>query len=91
MGVKNVGKSTQKAHIASSYQPAPVAASSQQPTKNLDFSRISDDTLGTFLAWFWHSLVLQSPGVFPPGGDFFEPVLLLAAASNRIYRKIVFF
>ena len=27
------------------------------------FSRISDDTLGTFLAWFWHSLVLQSHGV----------------------------
>ena len=27
----------------------------------------------------------------PSAGDFFEPVLLLAAASNRIYRKIAFF
>ena len=33
-----MGKSTQKVDIASSQQPAPVAASSQQPTKkNADF------------------------------------------------------
>ena len=31
---KNMGKSTQKVDLASSQQPAPVAASSQQPTKN---------------------------------------------------------
>ena len=28
---------------------------------------------------------------FPPGGDFFEAVLLLAAAGNRICRKMLFF
>ena len=28
---------------------------------------------------------------FPPGGDFFEAVLLLAAAGNRISRKMLFF
>ena len=27
---------------------------------------------------------------FPPGGDFFEAVLLLAAAGNRISRKYCF-
>ena len=27
---------------------------------------------------------------FPPGADFFEAVLLLAAAGNRICRKILF-
>ena len=27
----------------------------------------------------------------PPGGDFFEAVLLLAAAGNRISRKMLFF
>ena len=32
----------------------------------------------------------SEPWCFPPGSDFFEPVLLLAAASNRICRKIVF-
>ena len=46
------------------------------------FSRISDDTLGSFLAWFWNSLalqlVLQRHGVSPPGGDFFEAVLMLS-------------
>ena len=40
------------------------------------FSRISDDTLGSCLAWFWNKLVLQRHGVFPPAGDFFEAVLL---------------
>ena len=28
---------------------------------------------------------------FAPGGDFFEAVLLLAAAGNRIGRKMLFF
>ena len=28
---------------------------------------------------------------FPPGADFFEAVLLLAAAGNRIARKMLFF
>ena len=28
--------------------------------------------------------------MFPPGGDFFEAVLLLAAAGNRICRKMLF-
>ena len=55
------------------------------------FSRISDHTLGSFLAWFWNQLVLQRHGVLPPGGDFFEAVLLLAAAGNRISRKMLFF
>ena len=32
----------------------------------------------------------SEPWCFPPGSDFFETVLLLAAASNRICRKIVF-
>jgi len=53
------------------------------------FSRISDDTLGSFLALFWNLLVLQRHGVFLPGGDFFEAVLLLAAAGNRICQKFV--
>ena len=53
------------------------------------FSRISDDTLGSFLARFWNLLVLQRHGVSLPGGDFFEAVLLLAAAGNRICRKFV--
>ena len=58
----------------------------QNLSKNLSkkccFSRISDDTLGSFLAWF-----CQRHGVSPPGGDCFEAVLLLAAAGNRICRK----
>ena len=51
---KNMGKSTQKVDIASSQQPAPVAASSQQPTKKMlfyifnIFYRVSDVTFGTF-------------------------------------------
>ena len=32
----------------------------------------------------------SEPWCFSPGSDFFETVLLLAAASNRICRKIVF-
>ena len=55
------------------------------------FSRISEVTLGTFLAWFWNLLVLQRHGVFPPAGDFFEAVLLAAAAGNRSCRKMLFF
>ena len=35
-------------------------------------SRLSDDTLGNFLTWFWHSLVLQSHGVFLPAATFFR-------------------
>ena len=51
---------------------------------------ISDDTLGSFSAWFWNELVLQRHGVSLPGGDFFEAVWLLAAAGNRIWRKMLF-
>ena len=41
------------------------------------FSRISDDTLGSFLAWFWnYSSSFRGTVFFPPGGDFFEAVLL---------------
>ena len=46
------------------------------------FSRISDDTLGSFLARFCNLLVLQRHGVSLPGGDFFEAVLLLADSSG---------
>ena len=55
------------------------------------FSRISDGTLGTFLAWFWNYFVLQSHGVFLPGAAFFEAVFLRAAAGNRISPKRLFF
>ena len=42
-----MGKSTQK--VDKGEQPAPVAASSQQPTKKNDFlNRVSDVTFGTF-------------------------------------------
>ena len=40
------------------------------------FSSISEETLGSFLAWFWNLFILQRHGVFPPAGDFFEAVLL---------------
>jgi len=43
------------------------------------------------LAWFWNLLVLQRHGVSLPGSYFFEAVLLLAAAGNRICRKMLFF
>ena len=36
------------------------------------FSRISDDRLGSFLAWFWNLLVFQSHSVLLPGTAFFE-------------------
>ena len=59
-----------------------------QATESLDnlstmccFSRISDDTLGSFLAWFWTLLVLQSHGVLLPGAAFFEAGLLASAAA----------
>ena len=42
---------------------------------------ISDDTLGSFLAWFWTLLVLQSDGVLLPGAAFFEAVLPASAAA----------
>ena len=59
-----------------------------QATESLDnlstmccFSRISDDTLGSFFAWFWTLLVLQSHGVLLPGAAFFEAVLPASAAA----------
>ena len=59
-----------------------------QATESLDnlstmccFSRFSDDTLGSFLAWFWTLLVLQSHGVLLPGAAFFEAGLLASAAA----------
>ena len=66
------------------------------------FSRISDDTLGTFFVWFWTLLVLQSYDVLLPGAAFFEAVLpasaaaaaaipvLRAAAGNRSFFSIGF-
>ena len=45
------------------------------------FSRISNDTLGSCLAWFWTLLVLQSHGVLLPGAAFFEVGLLASAAA----------
>ena len=53
---------------------------SRQST-NAFFSRISDDTLGSFFAWFWTLLVLQSHGVLLPGAAFFEAVLPASAAA----------
>ena len=62
------------------------------------FSRISDDTLGTFFVWFWTLLVLQSHGVLLPGAAFFEAVLPASAAaaaaassaSSRRQQKLFF-
>ena len=51
------------------------------------FSRISEVTLGTFLAWFWNLLVLQRHGVFPPAGDFFEAVLLQQPQATEAVEK----
>ena len=48
------------------------------------FSRISDDTLGSFLTWFWHSLVLQSHGVFLPAATFFR-------SCSTACRQLLFF
>ena len=45
------------------------------------FSRFPDDTLGSFFAWFWTLLVLQSHGVLLPGAAFFEAVLPASAAA----------
>ena len=52
---------------------------------------VSEVTLGIFGVQFWGFSVLQRHGVSPPGGDCFEAVLLLAAAGNRISRKMLFF
>ena len=55
-----------------------------QATESVDkccFSRFPDDTLGSFLAWFWTLLVLQSHGVLLPGAAFFEAGLLASAAA----------
>ena len=54
------------------------------------FSRISEVTLGSFLAWFWNLLVLQTHGVFPPAGDFFEAVLLSSRRQQKLSKKVVF-
>ena len=57
---------------------------SRQSLSTIDkcfFSRISDDTLGSFFAWFWTLLVLQSHGVLLPGTAFFEAVLPASAAA----------
>ena len=54
------------------------------------FSRISEVTLGTFLAWFWNLLVLQRHGVFPPAGDFFEVVLLQHSQATEAVEKCCF-
>ena len=51
------------------------------------FSRISEVTLGTFLAWFWNLLVLQRHGVFPPAGDFFEAVLRQQPQATEAVEK----
>ena len=45
------------------------------------FSRISDDTLGSFFAWLWTFLVLQSHDVLLPGAAFSEAVLPASAAA----------
>jgi len=53
-------------------------------------SRISDHVR----EFFGVVLELARPSeawCFPAGSDFFEAVLLLAAAGNRIYRKMLFF
>ena len=55
------------------------------------FSRISEVTLGTFLAWFWNLLVLQRHGVFPPAGDFSEAVLLQQPQATEAVEKRLFF
>ena len=51
------------------------------------FSRISEVTLGTFLAWFWDLLVLQRHGVFRPAGDFFEAVLRQQPQATEAVEK----
>ena len=55
------------------------------------FSRISEVTLGTFLAWFWDLLVLQRHGVFRPAGDFFEAVLRQQPQATEAVEKGCFF
>ena len=47
----------------------------------LFFSRISDDALGSFFAWLWTFLVLQSHDVLLPGAAFFEALLPASAAA----------
>ena len=44
-------------------------------------------TLGSFLAWFWNLLVLQTHGVFPPADDFFEAVLLQQPQATEAVEK----
>ena len=61
------------------------------------FSRISQETLGSFLAWFWKFfgvvLELARPSearCFPPAGDFFEAVLLQQPQATEAVEKVVF-
>ena len=67
-----------------------IARRQQNLSKNAVFLGFQT-TRFFFWAWFWNELalqlVLQRHGVSPPGGDFFEAVLLLAAAGNRICRN----
>ena len=67
-----------------------------QATESLDnlstmccFSRISDDTLGSFLAWFWTLLVLQSHGVLLPGAAFFEAVLPACEQQQQFWTLVL--
>ena len=53
--------------------------------------RVSDDTLGSFLAWFWNWLVLQRHGVSPPGSDFFEAVFYCQQPQATGLRCFVLF
>ena len=51
------------------------------------FSRISEETLDSFLAWFWNLFILQRHGVSPPAGDFFEAVLLQQPQATEAVEK----
>ena len=52
------------------------------------FSRISDDTLGSFFTWFWHSLVLQSHGVFLPVAAFFRSCSTASSLEKGCFSRI---
>ena len=62
-----------------------VSCKQLQATESLDkccFSIGFQTTrLGSFFAWFWTLLVLQSHGVLLPGAAFFEAVLPASAAA----------
>ena len=89
-GVLLPGATFFEAVLPASAAAAAATSFCEQPqaTESLDnlstmccFSRISDDTLGSFLAWFWTLLVLQSHGVLLPGAAFFEAGFLASAAA----------